>query len=51
MKKSKETRINITATEYESKMEKVIKKGKPVAETLIEMLEVASKYEIKDVQP
>uniref|UniRef100_A0A6M3Y1N7 Uncharacterized protein n=1 Tax=viral metagenome TaxID=1070528 RepID=A0A6M3Y1N7_9ZZZZ len=38
----------ISTIEYQKKMNKIIKKGKPVSDTLIEMLDEAGKYEIKE---
>ena len=43
MKKKK-----ITMKKYSKIMDKIIKMGKPVSDTLIAMLEEASKYEIKN---
>ena len=37
----------ITPKKYQKKMDKIIKKGKPVAETFDEMLKEAGKYEVK----
>lgn len=39
--------VPITMREYQQKMDKVIKNGREVSEILINMLEEASKYEIK----
>ena len=36
----------ITMSEYNALMSEIIKKGKPVADTLVEMLEECSKYDI-----
>jgi hypothetical protein len=41
-------RKTISPTEYQKKMDKIIKMRKPVAHTLIEMLEEAGKYNICD---
>ena len=38
----------ISMTEYNSIMSSIIKKGQPVSDTLVEMLEEASKYNIKE---
>jgi len=40
--------LEVGMTKYNAIMSKIIKKGKPVAETLIEMLDEAGKYKIKD---
>ena len=39
----------ITMSKYNDIMSSIIKKGKPVVNTLIDMLEEASKYEIKPI--
>jgi len=38
----------ITAKRYNTIMDKIIKMGKPVSDTLIDLLEEASKWEIKN---
>ena len=44
----KKTRKLISMTEYNKIMDKIIKKKKSVEDTLIEMLDAASKYNIKE---
>jgi len=43
-------RKEITATEYNKLISKIIKKGHPIEDTLVEMLEEASKYTIKGLK-
>ena len=40
-------RKTLTMTEYNNMIAGIIKKGKPVSDTLIEMLEEAGKYDVK----
>ena len=42
-------RKRISMKEYNSKMAEIIRMGKPVSDTLILMLEEASKYNLKGV--
>lgn len=41
-------RIKISLKEYTSKLDEIISKGHSINDTLIELLEESSKYEIKD---
>ena len=52
MKKNKIKQKEVTATEYSKIMEQIIEKYKsvPIEETLITLLEEASKYKIKDTK-
>lgn len=47
MKKMKQKKISMET--YTAKMDKIINKQKPIDETLIEMLNEASRYEIKEL--
>lgn len=40
----------ISMAEYNARMSKIIKMGKPVVDTLCDMLDEASKYDIKGVK-
>ena len=44
----KQTRKIVTVEQYNKIMDKIIKKDKPVDETLIDLLEEAAKYNIKE---
>ena len=46
MKTKKNKRIKISASVYNKIMSKIIAKGSPVADTLIELIEEAAKYHI-----
>jgi len=48
MNKKEKKRIGVGMNKYNAIMSKIIKKGKPVTDTLIEMLDEASKYKIKE---
>jgi hypothetical protein len=46
----KKKRKKITFAEYNKKIEKIIALGKPVSDTLIDLLDEAAKYEIRDIK-
>jgi len=44
----KQKQKTISYKEYAKKLEEIIAMGRPVADTLIDLIEEASKYKIKD---